>query len=175
MALRLRICALRVIAIFALASVLIGCGSDSELQDTDRDVAIYRSIIADVADRSDLGPNDSEDLPLLFIESFGADGIGLEVQVEVVASFIEQYEIRFIDDREEAIEIDLPGLPVRPNSLFLGLGPIVLDGTADIRSERYLSTDAISAYRYSLAGRGASWSIVGAPEEIEPEGFVSAS
>jgi hypothetical protein len=175
MAARLRTNALRLTTVFALAGVLIGCGIDTEVDDADRNATIYRSVIADVVGRSGVGLDDSDDLPVLFIEAFEADGISLEVQVEVVTSFIEQYEIRFIDDRDEALEDDLEGLPVRENSVLIGLGPIVLDGTADVRSERYLSTDAVSAYRYTLAGRDDSWSIVGAPEEIEPEGFVSVS
>ena len=175
MAARLRTTALRLSTFFALAGVLIGCGSNSEVDDADRDATIYRSVIADVVDRSGVSLDDSEHRPVLFIEAFEADGISLEVQVEVVASFIEQYDIRFIDDHDEALEDDLEGLPVRENSVLIGLGPIVFDGTADVRSERYLSTDAISAYRYTLAGQDDSWSITGAPEEIEPEGFVSVS
>ena len=162
-------------AAFALASVLIGCVNSADVDNTERDAAIYRSVIADVADRSGVVLDGSEDLPVVFIEAFDADGIDLEVQVEVVGSFIEQYEIRFIDDRDEAVAIDLDGLPVRANSLLIGLGPLVLDGTVDVRGELYLSKDALSAYRYTLADRDDSWSIVGVPEEIEPEGFVSAS
>ena len=175
MALPLRTHASRLAAVFAVAGVLIGCVNSTDGDDTARNAAIYRSVIADVVDRSGVVQDDVEDLPVLFIEAFDADGIALEVQVEVVGSFIEQYEIRFIDDRDEAIEVDLAGLPVRANSFLIGLGPIVLDGTVDVRSELYLSTDAVSAFRYTLAGRDDSWPIVGAPEEIEPEGFVSVS
>lgn len=175
MAARLRTNALRLTTVFALAGVLIGCASNTKVDETARNAAIYRSVIADVVDRSGVSLDDSEDQPVLFIEAFEADGITLEVQVEVVTSFIEQYEIRFIDDRDEALADDLEGLPVRANSLLIGLGPIVLDGTADVRIERYLSTDAVSAYRYTLTGRDGRWSVVGSPEEIEPEGFVSVS
>jgi hypothetical protein len=175
MAVRLRTSALRLTSVFALAGVLMGCVSDTAVDDTARNAAIYRSVIADVVDHSAVGLDSSDDLPVLFIEAFETDGITLEVQVEVVTSFIEQYEIRFIDDRDEALVDDLADLPVRANSVLIGLGAIILDGTADVRSERYLSTDVVSAYRYTLSGRDDRWSIIGAPEEIEPEGFVSAS
>ncbi len=71
--------------------------------------------------------------------------------------------------------MDLAGMPVRANSLLIGLGPIVHDGTIDVRTELYLSMDAVRAYRYTLAGDDDRWATVGAPEEIEPEGFVSAT
>ena len=175
MALRFRTHASRLAAVFAVAAVLIGCVDNADSDDTARNAAIYRSVIADVVDRSGVVLDGVEDLPVVFIEAFDANGIALEVQVAVVSSFVEQYEIRFIDDRDEAVAMDLDGLPVRANSLLIGLGPIVLDGTVDVRSELYLSTDAVSAYRYTLAGRDDRWPVVGAPEEIDPEGFVSES
>ena len=175
MALRSCTYALRLVTVFALAGALSGCVNGTEVDNTARNAAIYRSVIADVVDRSGVDLDGSEDLPVLFIEAFDANGIALEVQVDVVNSFIEQYEIRFIDDRDEAIVTDLAGLPVRANSLLIGLGPIVLDGTVDVRSELYVSADAVSAYRYTLAGRDDRWVTVGVPEEIEPEGFVSVS
>ena len=175
MALRVRKQTLRLAAVLVVASVLIGCGSSTEVDDTARNAAIYRSVIVDVVDRSGVVLDGVDGLPVLFIEAFDADGIALEVQVEVVSSFIEQYEIRFIDHRDEAVEIDLDGLPVRANSLLIGLGPIVADGTINVRGELYLSTYAVSAYRYTLEGRGDTYSIIGVPEEIEPEGLVSLS
>jgi hypothetical protein len=167
--------ALRLTAILTAALVLIGCGDSPEVDNVARDAAIYRSVIADVVDRSGVDLDDSENLPVLFIEAFDADGIAIEVQVEIVNRFIEQYEIRFIDDHDEAIETDLVDLPVQANSLLIGLGPIVPGGTVDVRSELYLSADAISAFRYTLAGGDDRWVTVGDPEEIEPEGFVSIS
>jgi hypothetical protein len=159
----------------AVVGVLIGCGSSTEVDDTVRDASIYRSVIVDVVGRSGVVLDGVEDMPVLFVESFDADGIALEVQVEVVSSFFEQYEIRFIDRRDEAVDIDLEGLPVRPNSLLIGLGPIVVDGSVDVRGELYLRADVVSAYRYTLARRDETWPIVGVPEEVEPEGFASAS
>lgn len=165
----------RLLAAFVVAGVLIGCADSAEVDTTERDAAIYRSVIADLANRSGVVPDDSEDLPVLFIEAFDAEGIDLPVQVEVVGGFVDQYEIRFIDDRDEALDIDLEGMPVRANSLLIGVGPIVVDGDVTVRGELYSTEDAVSAHRYTLAGRNTRWSLVGAPEEIEPEGFVSAS
>ncbi|MDH4278217.1 MAG: hypothetical protein OEZ14_17610 [Acidimicrobiia bacterium] len=175
MALRWRIHTLRLANALALAGVLIGCVNGTEVDDTARDAAVYRSVVADVVDRSGVDLDRSEDLPVVFIEAFDVAGIPLKVQVELVNSFIEQYEIRFIDHLDEAVVVDLAGLPVRPNSLLIGLGPIVDDGTVNVRSELYLSADAVSAYRYTLVDQDGSWVTVGDPEEIEPEGFVSGS
>lgn len=162
-------------AVLAVVGILSSCGRSTEVDDTTRNAEVYRSVIVDVVDRSGVVFDAVEDLPVLFIEAFDADGIALEVQVQVVSSFLEEYEIRFIDQRDEAVEIDLEGLPVRENSLLIGLGPIVVDGGVDVRGELYLSAEAVSAYRYTLARKNDTWPIVGVPEEVEPEGFVSIS
>jgi hypothetical protein len=174
MALRLSDSAVCLAAGFTLALVLSGCASNTDADNTLRDAAVYRSVIVDVVDRSAVDLDSSGELPTLFIETFDADGVALEVQVEIVNDLIEQYEVRFIDDREEAIEMDLAELPVRSNGLLIGLGPIVHNGAIDVRTELYLSANEIRAYRYTLAGRDDRWATVGAPEEIQPEGFVSA-
>jgi len=174
MALRLSDSAVCLAAGITLALVLSGCASNTDADNTLRDAAVYRSVIADVVDRSAVDLDSSGELPTLFIETFDADGVALEVQVEIVNDLIEQYDVRFIDDRAEAIEMDLAELPVRSNGLLIGLGPIVHNGAIDVRTELYLSANEIRAYRYTLAGRDDRWAIVGAPEEIQPEGFVSS-
>jgi len=174
MALRLCTHATRLAVLFALANVLTGCTGSTEVDNTARNAAVYQSVILDVVDQSGVELDSTEELPTLFIEAFDADGIALQVQVEVVNNLIEHYDVRFIDDREEAIAMELADLPVRENSLLIGLGPLVHNGFIDIRTELYLSLNTVSAYRYTLAGSDDLWAPVGVPEKIEPEGFVSA-
>lgn len=173
----LRWCAhvLRLTSLLALTGVVSGCVEGTEVDETERDAAVYGAVISDVVDRSGVDLDDSDELPVVFIEAFDPDGIALAVQVEVINSFIDRYDIRFVDDRDEAIDVDLADLPVRANSLLVGLGPIVVAGNVDVRSELYLSAEVVSAYRHTLAGGSNLWVTVGDPEEIEPEGFVSAS
>lgn len=157
---------------------LVGCGNEDPDDDTLRDAEIYSSIVDDLANRSGMQPA-ADDLPVLFIEALDPDGISLTVQVEVVAELIEEYEVRFIDDRVEAIEVDLPGQPVRADSLLIGLGPIAVDGSpaaAEVRGELYLAEDDVSAYRYTVAAAPNGWEVAGeGPEPIDPEGFVPSS
>ena len=174
MAFRLCDSAMCVAAAFALTVLSTGCVDNADSDNTIRDTAVYRAVIVDVVDRSGVDLDSSDELPTLFIEAFDADGIALEVQVEIINDLTEQYDVRFVDDREEALAPDLEDLPVRPNSLLIGLGPIVHDGTIDVRSELYVNSDEIRAYRYTLAGRDDRWDLVGAPEEIRPEGFIAA-
>lgn len=163
----------RLATVLVAFGLLTGCANGGESDNTVRDAAIYRAVVVDLVDRSRADLEPSEDLPVLFIEALGVDGIPLQVQVEVVAGFVEQYEIRFIDQFDEAVEVDLPGQPVRPQSLLIGLGDIDVDETAEVHSELYLSVDDIRGFSYTLVGADdGQWDVVGEPVDIEPEGLV---
>lgn len=154
------------------ALVLVGCPSTAEDDTHDRDAAVYRTVINDIVKDSPVETEDPETLPTLFVESFDPEGIPLEVQVEMVADFEDRFDVRFIDDRVEATDVELPGSPVRPESLLLGLGAIVGEDTVDVRSELYFNETDIRAYRYNLDEQvDGSWSIVNSPEGVDPEGF----
>ncbi len=52
MAFRLRTHGSRLAAVFALASVMTACTNSTEVDNTSRDAAVFRSVIVDVVDRS---------------------------------------------------------------------------------------------------------------------------
>lgn len=152
---------------------LLGCTTGPSVDTTARDASIYQAVIMDLGERSgqSLDSHDG-DAPVVFIETLGSDAIALETQVEVIAQLAETYEIRFIDDLDEAVEIDVEGRPVRSNSLLIGLGPIQVDDETGVRGEVYLRADDIRAFRYSLEARSdGGWTPAGPPEQAEPEGF----
>lgn len=150
------------------------CGESANPDSAERSATIYGAVIEDLADDVVGSGTENEDLPIVFVEALNPDGIELEVQVEVIASLAEIYDVRFIDDIDEAVDVDLDHRPVREGSALVGLGAIVVDGTADVRGEVYSQTDQVLAFRYSLRPVGdGTWAIAGTPESVEPEGFVS--
>jgi hypothetical protein len=167
------VASLAVAAAVALGVLLTACGSNPVDDPVQDDAEVYRTVIGDLVARSGVVFPPSEKPPVLFVEALGVDGIDLEVQVAVVTAWVERYEIRFIDDRGEAIDPDLEGFPVREGSLLLGLGLITRNGTAEMRGETYLSQSEVRAFRYELLPAGSRWTIVGDPEAVEPEGLVT--
>lgn len=158
------------------ALILTSCSSGTDGEPSSRDSQVYTAVIAEVAAGLEVDPPGPESDPILFIESFTPDGIDLEVQVEIVAEFEDGYDIRFVDEREEAIEDDLTDRPVRPGGALLGLGPIVDGDPLRVRVEVYEDERNIRGLRFALAGSSdEGWDIAGAPEEVEPEGFVTSS
>ena len=164
---------LRVAVTLASIGLVVGCTSDGEEPDTAHDAAVYRAVILDLVDRSAVALDDSEALPVLFVEGLASE-VPLEVQVDVIADFADVYDVRFIDELEEAIETEADGQPVRDNSLLVGLGPVVGDRTVSLRGELYVRDGDVQAYGYELMPSGDdSWAIVGDPEPIAPEGFAT--
>lgn len=158
------------------ALVVSACGSDTGSDDPLTEAAdIHRVVIGDLVDRSGVVFDSSvEEPPVLFVEAFGAEEIPLEVQVDIVAGWQETYDVRFIDDRMEALDDASDDRPVKERSLLLGVGPITRNGTAELRGEYYRSEDLVGAYRYTLTKTADGWRVSTDPEAIEPEGFVPA-
>lgn len=161
--------------VLTAALVFSACSSQGGTDDPVADAAdIDRLVIGDLVERSGVRFDTSVDeLPVLYVEAFGAEEIPLEVQVDVVAGWQETYDVRFIDDRSEAVQDELEGRPVRERSLLLGLGPITRNGTAELRGEYYRSEDQVGAYRYTLVETGGGWRLSTGPEQIDPEGFAA--
>ncbi len=156
----------------ALALMLLTACPSEGADEVSREFEVYRAVIADMGARFPTEPVEPDEEPVIYLESFAPDGVSLQDQVDLVAAFDDGYELRFVDERVEALDEDLDGLPVREGSALFGLGPIVDADPLGVRVERYVDENEISAFRYRIDDDG--WTIVGTPEEVPPEGFVIA-
>ena len=73
-----------------LALLLTACPSDDS-DETLRDVEVYRVVIAVLVGDFTPDPPAPDENPIVFVESFVPGGISLEVQVELVSVFSEEY------------------------------------------------------------------------------------
>jgi hypothetical protein len=162
----------------ALAAALLvaGCPNGDDVDGPDRAIGIYGSVLTWVLDHEAPPPGGIEegDQVPVFVQSLGPE-IGLQVQIELVARFEDEgYQLRFIDERTEAVDEADPDLPVRAETVLVGLGPIPEGTQVDVRAEVYHDIDDIEAYRVSLARWAGTWTLVEDPTPVEPEGFVAA-
>lgn len=149
------------------------CSGERKSDTSDRDASAYEAVISALLEESPPDHEDPDRLPVVYVEAFGQEGISLVVQVKLVTVYAADYQLRFLDDRGEALLIDRENQPVRPSSALIGLGPIRGENELSIRGERYVDQDEIEAYRYSLTDAGnQTWTL--APTPIDPEGFASA-
>jgi hypothetical protein len=94
------------------------------------------------------------------LESDG-NAVPAEVQVEVVKALLDEADIRFLDNRDEAIHADEPGEPVKDDGLLLAMSPVPEDGRrVELDVERYRSTDDAAEYVVVLRGGDPSWTVV---------------
>lgn len=157
----------------ALTLLLTACpeGSDDEVS---RDFEVYRLVIADMVAKFPVDPAEPDEKPVIYLESFAPAGVSLVDQVDLVAAFGDDYELRFVDQRVEALDDELEGLPVRVGGALFGLGPIVDDDPPTVRVERYVDERDVTAFRYRVRGDD-DWRIDGTPEPVPAEGFVASS
>lgn len=105
----------------------------------------------------------AEELPTVFVEPLG-DGfvIDLRVQAKVVSNLEAVAEVRFIDDRIEAVDTDEPGRPVKPNGLLVGLGPLVQASETErtVQVRRYVDDRHHVDRLATVTASGASWTVV---------------
>ncbi|NNF55094.1 MAG: hypothetical protein HKN03_11715 [Acidimicrobiales bacterium] len=153
--------------------LVTACSSQPKPETTDRDASAYAAVIDALLQGSPLDQEDPDRLPVIYVEAFAQEGISLTVQVQLVTAYADTYQLRFVDDRGEALLVDLEKQPVRSSSALIGLGPILGENELSIRGERYVDQDTIEAYRFSLAdGGNQTWILT--PTPIDPEGFARA-
>lgn len=108
-------------------------------------------------------PEPEPELPTLFVEPLG-DGyvIDLKVQAKVVKNLEAIAEVRFIDDRMEAVQADEPGQPVRPNGMLVALGPLVQGSEVErtVQVRRYVDERNHVDRLATVTASGGSWTVV---------------
>lgn len=151
-------CAVRVgLAVVAPVALLVlaGCSDDGEGPD-DR-AAVYTSVLRNIVP---LPAPPVEERTYVFVEPLADEvAIPLEVQAEVVSELEDVAEVRFIDDRDEAIEHD--GERVREGGVLVGLGAIVESGPERlIAVRRYVDAADDDAFALTLEERNGVWEVV---------------
>lgn len=165
---------LGLVAVVVAMAVPVGCGGETD-QSANREVDAYTAVVDWVlAEPRFTTTPDPDDKLIVFIESLASGVIDLDVQIEVVGHFEELAEIRFIDTREEAVDQEEPGAPVRDGGMLLGLGAVPATGPLELRGEVYRTVDDVVGYRFMLENKGPKLVLIGPPEEVEPEGLVAA-
>lgn len=140
-----------------VALVPLAC-SDRDADEVDVGGA-YSRVVQWFADRSDADP-----VPLVvFVEARG-DGlvIDLAVQAEVVETNHEIADVRFVDDRAEALEDD--GTAIRDEGILVALGPLVDVGdSVTIEVDQYDGPDPELTWSFDLRPAGDVWTLNGEP------------
>ena len=129
--------------------VLAACGESSTVEGTARDAAVVEQIVRELAGE----PVEPEALPTVYVT--GIEGtIAIEVQAGVAAALVDEIDVRFADERLEAIDEGLERRPVRDGGVLLVVHRVPEEGRRiDVRVDRYETFDLgrrlLTSLRYS--------------------------
>lgn len=146
--------------LLALSAVLgAACGDDPE---TPGSAAAYATVITWLVDRD--AAVDEQDPTVFVIPQGEGFAIGLQLQADIVKLLADVADVRFVDDRAEAL--DGEGRPLDGGRL-LAVGPAAEDGArVHIQVDEVLEGDRTRSWRFTLRPRGGEWRIAGSPSSV---------
>jgi hypothetical protein len=144
------------LALVGVASLLLSCGEATAIEGTARRSAVIEQLIREIVGDEPVEP---ETGPVVYV--LGVDGtISIEVQASVAASLVDDIDVRFADERSEAIVEVSDEQVVRDDGILLVIGDIPEEGrTIDVEVERYRSLDDRDRVVVSLRWRDPEWTV----------------
>jgi hypothetical protein len=142
----------------ASLTILAACGDSSEAE-MSRPAQIFVATIQQVlADENPAAGTD--DLPVVYVEPLGDEEIDATVQADTANELREVADVRFADERSEALDEDEPGMPVRDDGILVAIGDLPDEGDpVDVEVETYRSEDDLSTAVFSFALRSSGWTV----------------
>jgi hypothetical protein len=143
-------------AMFVAPMAATGCAESSPIEGTARDAAVVEQVIRTVVEPD---PTEPEVVPVVYV--VGAESsISIDVQAAVAAALVDDMDIRFADERAEAIDESLEQAPVRDSGVLLVVGKVPSEGRQiDVLTERYRAADDVANVVVSLRWREPEWSV----------------
>jgi hypothetical protein len=149
-----------------LAAGVTGCSTlgDARTEEQDRAAQVYEAIV-----RWFIPASAPDSKTVVFVEPRGEGSvIGLKVQSELIRAVDDVADVRFIDERDEALEKGEDGEPrVRDEGLLLRFGPVPETGStvgADV--DKFVGDETYTSLRFHLVDKGDHWAVVDQPESV---------
>lgn len=116
-------------------------------------------MVLDVADGLPDDPDRADALPVIYVVSVGEEPFSAQVQASVASSVTDTVDVRFADVRDESLDKERPGQPVKDGGVLVLIGKIVADeAPMTIDVEVYRSTTQFSRRTVTFGRRGDEWS-----------------
>lgn len=144
----------------ALVGSLAACGDDPK--DASRDGRVYGAVVRALVPV----PDDASDVGIdIYVVAADEDtSIPIGVQAETIDELDEYSNVRFVDDRDEAIAVDEPGLPVRNDGVMIVVGEVPERGERiTIETQRYVSEADATDFTLSVEQQGQRWEVPSPP------------
>ena len=154
-----------------LVLVMAGCGRSPELSgspeiDGRAYIAALRPFLPHPPSRA---PGEKRDV--VFVVPLDGNALPLTAQIEVVSAFADDYDVRFVDDIEAAIDEHGARRPPQEGGLLIGVGPVTTEPPHTTRIELYRNADLIEGHLVTLALTDDGWQVTG-DEPVTPEALA---
>jgi hypothetical protein len=144
----------------AAALVLAACGDTAGGTEQNRAAGVYSAVISAVVAEETAPPTTDDALPVVFVVPSGPETISAAVQADVVKDLKDDADVRFADDREEAIDDSAAELPVHDDGTLLSVAVVPERGNrVDLEVEVYRSLADQQSMVFSLQRRGDGWAV----------------
>lgn len=144
-----------------LLATIASCGSKGDTEPHGDTADAYAVVVRWFVDNSAATGGNPDVNPVVLIEARGEGvGIGLETQVALVAAADEFADVRFIDDRSEAMD----GGEVRDGVILLALGSAITDGTmANVVCDQIVGAEVVLSWTFNLGYGTDGWTLTSDP------------
>lgn len=157
---------LRQVTMAGTAALAVGACTTSPDSSEDRTAGVYAAVIQAVAEE---GPGEFMSLEghaerVVYAGPLGDEvEIPLGVQVMVVEALRENdfATVRFVDDREEAVDASVEAEPVLEDGVLVLLGDVPEDGPTTVEAELYVTADDVEDFAAHAAEESDSWVVTG--------------
>ncbi|MEX2626643.1 MAG: hypothetical protein WD225_07145 [Ilumatobacteraceae bacterium] len=142
--------------------------SDPVEEGSGRDAAVIEQVIRELAGEPDES-DESDDVPVVYV--VGVDGtIGIEVQASVAAALVDHIDVRFVDERVEAIDETVDGRPVRDDGVLLVIQDVPVEGEEiEVQVDRYVAFEDEERMVVSLEYDDPEWDVTSSVELEHPD------
>lgn len=144
------------ILVLAAGAAFTACSRDGD-EEGSRRVDVLVVSIRDVVG----GPptaDSREALPVVYVVGAGEHEVAATVQSDVADELQDEVDVRFADERDEAIETGEPDQPVRDSGVLLMVGDVPEDGNRiDVPIEIYRSELDTAMVVFTVVERTSSW------------------
>jgi hypothetical protein len=143
----------------AVLGVMVGgsCRGSSD-DEMSRSAQIYLAVIEAVLAHEPAAPRD--ELPVVYVVPVGESHIPAAVQADLADVLHEEADLRFADQRSEAVLVDEERMPVRDSGVLIAIGEVPESGEpVDVDVEVYRSVDDSSTSAFTFARRSSQWTV----------------
>lgn len=115
-------------------------------------------MVRETADGFVPDPEHPDAVPIVYVVSGSEEPFSAPVQARVASNVNDEVDVRFADDRDEAVDAEQPGAPVRDRGILLIIGKVTAEEspmTVDV--EVYRSTTQFSRRVVTFSRRGDAW------------------